>query len=165
MPTAIVDGMKVCSKCRESKPANSIFFVKLTSHFTGLGSQCRKCDYQNNLRSIAKNRSFYRQKCRTWAKNNPWRVRERKWREEGIRNADGSEFKEADYNFWLNKQLNTCAVCQSDTKRTNIWAVDHDHETGKVRGLLCHGCNVGLGIFKDNITALERAVKYLRGDL
>lgn len=42
-------------------------------------------------------------------------------------------------------------------------AIDHDHKTGIVRGLLCFSCNKGLGYFKDNIELLKKAIKYLGG--
>jgi len=40
--------------------------------------------------------------------------------------------------------------------------MDHDHETGKFRGMLCHHCNRGLGNFKDKIENLEKAIEYLK---
>jgi hypothetical protein len=40
--------------------------------------------------------------------------------------------------------------------------VDHDHETNKIRGLLCSRCNTGLGLFFDNISNLENAILYLK---
>lgn len=41
--------------------------------------------------------------------------------------------------------------------------MDHDHTTGKIRGLLCFGCNTGLGKFKDSIVILNKAINYLKG--
>jgi len=55
-----------------------------------------------------------------------------------------------------------CAICGSDnSKRSKDWCVDHDHKTGKVRGILCYGCNSALGFFEDNTSILERAINYL----
>ena len=48
------------------------------------------------------------------------------------------------------------------TERTEWFAVDHDHETGAVRGLLCNHCNRGIGLLGDSITNLENAIKYLQ---
>ena len=52
-----------------------------------------------------------------------------------------------------------CPIC--GRRLTNTTVVDHDHETGKVRGLLCSRCNSGLGMFEDNIRLLARAIVYL----
>jgi hypothetical protein len=57
-----------------------------------------------------------------------------------------------------------CAICGSEETnniKTNKMYVDHCHETGKVRGLLCNGCNSGLGHFKDSINNLKLAIEYL----
>jgi Recombination endonuclease VII len=51
-----------------------------------------------------------------------------------------------------------CALCGERTAAD----VDHDHNTGKVRGLLCRACNLGLGMFKDSVDGLERAIAYLK---
>ncbi|MDQ3714717.1 MAG: endonuclease VII domain-containing protein [Actinomycetota bacterium] len=58
----------------------------------------------------------------------------------------------------LAKQDGLCAVCQM----APAGHVDHDHDTGKVRGLLCFNCNGGLGQFKDRIDILAAAVDYLK---
>jgi hypothetical protein len=61
------------------------------------------------------------------------------------------------YQDRLKFQNNQCPICHSDNP-TNI---DHDHITGKVRGILCSKCNTGLGCFRDNPEFLENAKIYL----
>ena len=59
-------------------------------------------------------------------------------------------------------QAGMCAICCTDKPRgRGAWHVDHDHVSGKVRGLLCHDCNVGLGCFKDDVLRLKLAMSYL----
>ena len=57
-------------------------------------------------------------------------------------------------------QNGCCALCDESVAYDKI-CVDHNHKTGKIRGLLCHRCNHGLGCLGDNIEGLRRAVKYL----
>lgn len=60
-------------------------------------------------------------------------------------------------------QGNVCAICgrPNETTRTKRLFVDHNHATGRLRALLCHACNAGLGYFRENYTILERAAAYL----
>lgn len=58
-------------------------------------------------------------------------------------------------------QNGRCAICDQE-EVGKLLSVDHDHETGKVRGLLCCNCNRGLGIFKDDLTLLNKASDYIR---
>lgn len=69
----------------------------------------------------------------------------------------------ADYNCLLRTQDSKCAICRSATVGRNheYFHVDHDHTTGKVRGLLCDLCNRGLGYFKDSRRLLNQAADYL----
>ena len=70
-----------------------------------------------------------------------------------------------DYDSMLLKQKNVCAIC----KLPNHWnrrdksrlAIDHDHKTGLVRGLLCHPCNQSLGLMQDDPSRLIAAAAYL----
>ena len=62
------------------------------------------------------------------------------------------------------KQEGKCAICNQDPTGKRGLAVDHCHKTGNVRGLLCHGCNVSLGQFKDDILLLNNAIEYLRNN-
>jgi len=69
-----------------------------------------------------------------------------------------------DYETMLSKQSNSCAICGiSQSECDYLFHVDHDHKTGKVRGLLCRQCNYGLGCFKDTISNFINAIKYLGG--
>ena len=72
-----------------------------------------------------------------------------------------------DYQDMFEKQGGLCAICGSpETQRVkgtiNRLSVDHCHQTGKVRGLLCGSCNLGIGKFKDNWVLVENAMEYLQ---
>lgn len=73
-------------------------------------------------------------------------------------------FALADYNKMLESQGCVCAICKqlNVTKRSPRLVVDHDHKSGKIRGLLCHRCNCGLGYFKDDLGLLQGAAEYLK---
>jgi hypothetical protein len=67
-----------------------------------------------------------------------------------------------EYKEKLLKQQHKCSICGIDeAEETSSLCVDHDHATGKVRDLLCSKCNVGLGMFKENIETLASAISYL----
>lgn len=68
-----------------------------------------------------------------------------------------------DYNNLLVSQQEKCAICgkNADSGIRRL-AIDHDHKTGNIRGLLCNSCNLGLGMFKDKIKNLQEAIKYLK---
>lgn len=69
-----------------------------------------------------------------------------------------------DYDQMVEAQGRACAICFRAAELTQ-WKklrVDHDHETGKIRGLLCHHCNVALGYLSDCIPIFDNAIRYLR---
>ena len=66
-----------------------------------------------------------------------------------------------DYNALERHQGGVCAICRRPPTNRPL-AVDHDHGTGKNRGLLCFNCNGGLGLFRDDIDILEAAILYLK---
>jgi hypothetical protein len=68
-----------------------------------------------------------------------------------------------DFNTMLKEQTNKCKICEMEFTKTPH--IDHCHETGVVRGLLCQLCNTSLGGFKDNPDILRSAINYLQGDL
>ena len=61
----------------------------------------------------------------------------------------------------VEEQQGLCAIC-SRPFGDEPYYVDHDHKTGLIRGLLCNGCNLGLGLFRDDIDALLAAAQYLK---
>jgi hypothetical protein len=72
-----------------------------------------------------------------------------------------------DYNEMIISQENRCAICYKEETRKgrngNLarLCIDHCHQSGKIRALLCHDCNTGIGKFKDNINLLKAAITYL----
>lgn len=66
---------------------------------------------------------------------------------------------QADYDDLVQHQEGICAICEEPFTDDDV--IDHCHDTGKVRGLLCHRCNKGLGFFRDKTNILYRAIKYL----
>lgn len=125
-------------------------------------------EYRNRPENIArkrelsriaylKNTEYFRQKTRKWAEENKERIKELYWSKH-LR----YKFKMTvtEYNEMLNKQKGICKICKlACIKKLSI---DHCHKTGKVRGLLCFKCNMGLGYFQDNKTLLNSAIKYLK---
>lgn len=71
-----------------------------------------------------------------------------------------------DFKVMFDKQEGKCKICSNlirfmSEDKTKAACVDHCHTTGKVRGLLCHSCNRGLGLFQDSKSNLEKALQYL----
>jgi hypothetical protein len=67
----------------------------------------------------------------------------------------------AEYHFRLKNQGGGCAICGEQPRGLEFFPVDHDHETLRIRGILCQGCNKGLGHFKDDPVRLRSALAYL----
>jgi hypothetical protein len=66
-----------------------------------------------------------------------------------------------DYQNLLVGQNGLCAICKQPPNPGKHLAVDHDHTTGKIRGLLCNSCNLALGMLKDNKDTIQSALDYL----
>lgn len=76
------------------------------------------------------------------------------------------------YLKMFEKQKGLCLICllpedsiDSRSGKIKNLSVDHCHQTGKIRGLLCASCNHTLGFAKDNIVTFERAIAYLKGEI
>lgn len=86
----------------------------------------------------------------------------RNHREEWLRYTYGMTL--AEYDALLAKQNGVCFICETKEPDQTL-AVDHYHPTDVVRGLLCRGCNLGLGNFKDDPRLIRRAIAYLEAHL
>ncbi len=112
-------------------------------------------DYQDRDDRMASSRSY--------RDNDPV-----KYRDKDLRRNYGIGIQE--YNKFMAKQNSVCAICfQPETAKTRSGkikplAVDHNHDTGAVRGLLCHECNVGIGHLKDSAELLRSGAAYLERD-
>lgn len=112
----------------------------------------KKKYYKNNKEKVSKS-------IKEWKNNNKEVIKQTN-KEFNLRVNYGLTIE--DYNNIFNSQNGCCAICnrhQMNFKK-NL-AVDHDHNTGEVRGLLCHNCNTGLGQFKDNIELMKSGIDYL----
>jgi hypothetical protein len=114
-------------------------------------------EYRKKYRQTEKGRDIMRKSARDWARKETSKKAHRSWvlkSQYGI-TAD-------DFGKMLENQNNLCACCGIDFDDTTQGpCIDHDHNTGKVRGLLCASCNWGLGHFEDSILKLESAINYL----
>lgn len=158
-----LDG-KVCSTCNRYLPLNAYYRRAVTPD--GLMYRCKDCcrdaynkRYENdpNFREVRKrhNRSYY-------DANQERRRRDRR------KNLNRYGITEDDFAALDESQGGRCAICNDLPNETNVRSrkkrlcVDHEHETGKIRGLLCDRCNTGLGIFKDSVNRLQSAIAYLQ---
>ncbi len=124
-----------CPQCWQSKPLDQ---------FHKRPNKCKPCtrEYQRNRRSA-------------WRDN----------REAALQRKFGMTLRQYEKMLW--DQDGLCAICErpQSGKRGGVTiqlCVDHDHETGQVRALLCTSCNIGLGNFGDDVERLTTAISYLR---
>lgn len=81
-----------------------------------------------------------------------------------IKRSYGLEWEE--YVSLMDKQEGKCLLCSSSgSGKNNRLVVDHDHDTGEVRGLLCWSCNVGIGLFKEDTELLNKVIKYISREI
>ena len=72
-----------------------------------------------------------------------------------------SSTRVAEFDALLAAQSGRCAICGTDKPNGHGWHVDHNHKSGAVRGILCSGCNVGIGQLRDDPAILRAATAYL----
>lgn len=130
---------KWCPRCKKELPIQE--FGKNRAAYDGVTKYCKFHHYQKGMDNLTKN----------WGSAKQYRLKYR----------HGITLEQ--YEAMLTAQDHKCAIClrYPEDNLKNPWHVDHDHSTGKVRGILCHSCNTALGNFKDDVHLLMRAVEYL----
>ena len=139
-------------------------------------TQCKIC----HRASASTARNENREKANSWAKEdrrkNPEKYREqaKKYKKKNWQKISVAEslrtlaITNDQYNEFKFEQNNKCSICKEEETRKGRGGeicrlcIDHCHKTGKVRALLCHSCNTGIGKFKDDIVLLQKAIEYLK---
>lgn len=113
-----------------------------------------------NTRSRIRHPEKHKAAVRRWYNNNKDYAKDRQ-RKYWLANNYG--LTEQDYQDMLTKQNGCCAICgvTEPTGKWKVFAVDHCHETGNVRELLCNECNRGMGLLRDSPDLLRKAAAYL----
>jgi hypothetical protein len=139
--------MKMCTTCKIAKPFEDFYDgYKAVKQRDATNkkyphSRCKECDH-------ARVRKYHHKNKEKITKQMLIAHRRKRY---GI--------NEEEYNNMIISQNNICAICHKPSNKT--LHIDHNHITGKVRGLLCSNCNTGIGFFKEDLDSLARAIKYL----
>jgi hypothetical protein len=163
------DGKKQCPICEEWKPLDDFFLTGYVSKKTGLPSYQTYCKLCASAKgkvyfNLPGNREKYRQK--SLEAQDRWKTRDL----DGYRRSRRRTYLQTKYQLseeaWdemLIAQAGLCEICriQMMDGATRV-CVDHDHDDGHVRGLLCSNCNIGIGLLGDDPDVLDAAVQYLR---
>jgi hypothetical protein len=160
--------VKICRLCGLNKPVSA--FYAMAGMRDGYRNECKAC-FQAAARARYDSAASVERATR-WQKQNPERVaayqaeyrnrpeRKRAMRDLYYRRTYGISADEVDE--MLAAQGGGCAICGVLPERLGSLHVDHDHQHGHLRGLLCVSCNQGLGQFRDDPEVLLAAIDYLR---
>jgi hypothetical protein len=136
--------VRTCKTCKQEKPLE--LFAKGSGYKGGFRPHCLSCrrEYENS--------NFHKHKHKR-----PYDYEKDK--DIKLKRTYGITYSE--YLEILESQDNRCAICGTDNTNTRALAVDHCHDTGIIRGLLCSNCNTGIGNLRDDINLLQKAIQYL----
>jgi Autographiviridae endonuclease VII len=148
--------VKRCTACRIEKPLNEFYPVKKRKGAPM--SECKPCTLERNRRWRVENKEQLQaaNTARYHANRDAVRAYHLK-RHYGISREE--------YEVMQRNQDYRCAICEGVQPKLFDLSVDHDHETGRVRGLLCNQCNRSLGLLKDDPKLLRKAASYLEASL
>lgn len=147
---------KICSKCGKRK-LFSKFYKHKGNNKSGLDSQCKACkdEYNKRCSKTARHKSQVVQYNKTARRKSQM---SRSTMKHNLKRMYGMTLGQ--YDEMVENQNGVCMICEKPEINRRL-SVDHDHKTGKVRGLLCCRCNFALGIVEDDGFVIA-AKKYLR---
>ena len=149
-------GRLTCAECGHAGPPDD--FHREASSRTGRNRRCKPCRNARNREHVQRDPERRRETMQRWQRSNPDRYaaakREHKLRRYGLTSAR--------YDALLAEQGGVCAICGDAERDGWDFAVDHEHASGRVRGLLCRRCNVGIGLLRDSPEVVTAAADYLR---
>jgi hypothetical protein len=161
--------LKKCSKCGELKPLDEFYAAK--GGRDGLRGDCKSCFAARHQHWYAENKKKEIARVQAWRETNPEKYAEyqRNYRARPDRKlADRAGHLKRkfglsleQYEEMLASQNGGCAICGDPPEEGTSLHIDHDHDTGEVRGLLCVRCNNGLGQFKEEAELVRAAAAYL----
>ena len=120
-------------------------------------SVCKLCDAARSRQYYRRNRVSVLERVKHYQQQMPVEKKQLKERKRTLRRY-GMELH--DYDKLLKQQHNKCAICECKGNGKRL-VVDHDHKTGKVRGLLCTSCNIGIGLLDDSAERILQALEYI----
>jgi hypothetical protein len=159
--------MKHCRICGKLKPFDD--FYRASGMRDGRRNECKPC-FQAD-RKAKYNSAEAVARVKGWQERNPERLdayraeyrnrpaRKRAMRDLYYRRNFGITADEVD--ALLAGQGGKCAICDGVSARAEGWHVDHNHETGQIRGVLCQRCNHGIGLLEEDPARLRAAADYL----
>lgn len=165
---ALATGGIQCSKCGERKPLDA-FRPSVVNKGSGV---CRPCFAVYAREWNGKNPEKARIRYEAWKAKKPPEdmLAQRRAAAERARSSGKRRFYHVkskygitrdDYEAMMEAQGGACAICLRAPEPGRHLAVDHEHDTGRVRGLLCRTCNSALGLFYENTDSMRRAIAYL----
>ena len=151
---------KICNNklCPGPNPQPYFHFYKDKSRKDGRSNTCIKCHkkYHLKYRNVPENK-----KKKQLADIIRYKEQKPKLRMSNRHQLYG--ISESEFLAQKLAQDNRCAICNiAEIELSKGLGIDHCHSTGKFRGLLCYGCNTGLGSFKDNIDLMYIGIEYIK---
>jgi hypothetical protein len=149
---------KTCIECNQKKSITD--FRKRKNSKDGYNHSCQPCQLEKDRNYYSQN-STKEKRQKSYLKSKNTGVIKQQHRNNHLKTMYG--ITQDDYNGMFDEQKGCCAICgKHQFEISRALSVDHDHNTGQIRGLLCHTCNSAIGKFYDNIDLLENAITYLK---